>query len=163
MNFGAEGGTDAGLALGGGAGLEDGGGVPPRPRRGRGAGPGELHLMRARAVIAGDLPGAARGPGAVGENVTVSVSVWPGAIVVPSGRLVVAVNAPPNGGLDFSIVTGVPPVLVIVNVWVAVVPTETVPKSTAWLENSSSPGAAADPGQADRQLSPSVVSSVIAR
>ena len=37
-------------------------------------------------------------------------------------------------------VTAVPPVLLIVNVRLAVLPTETVPKSTASLENCSSPG-----------------------
>ena len=66
-------------------------------------------------------------PAALGANVTLSVSVWPGAMLVPSASVVVAVNAPPVGGLDFVIVTGTPPVLEIVNVLVALEPTVTLP------------------------------------
>ena len=81
----------------------------------------------------------------------------PGAIDVPSGRLVVAANAPPNGGFDFSTVTAVPPVFVIVKLLVAVVPTRVEPKSIAWLENWRSPGV---PAEADRPTltSPPVLS-----
>ena len=39
-------------------------------------------------------------PTAVGEKVTDSVRVSPGSIVVPSGRVVVAVNGPSTGGFD---------------------------------------------------------------
>ena len=67
--------------------------------------------MLTRFVVAGYRPHPGRRTVAVGENVTDSVTVCPGAIDVPSGRLVVAANAPPNGGFDFSTVTAVPPVL----------------------------------------------------
>ena len=61
-------------------------------------------------------------PTAVGVKVTCSTTLAPGAIVSPSGRLVIAANAPPTGGLDLVIVTSVPPVLATVKLLVAVVP-----------------------------------------
>ena len=50
--------------------------------------------------------------------------------MLPSCSAVVAVNAPPKGGLDRSIVTVVPPAFVIENDFVAVLPTAIEPKST---------------------------------
>ena len=60
-------------------------------------------------------------------KLTLSVTVSAGLISVPSGREVVAVKSPPTGGFDRSIVTEVPPVFSIVNVFVAVAPTSTDP------------------------------------
>src|SRR6202140_2814186 len=58
----------------------------------------------------------------MGVNATLSVRTSPGLIVVPSGNIVVAAKAPPTGGLDFVIVTFVPPVLVIVKDFVTAAP-----------------------------------------
>ena len=69
----------------------------------------------------------------VGANRTVSVTVWPAAIVLLSGSAVVAVKAPPNGGLERSMVTVVPPAFVIENDFVALLPTATEPKSRPLL------------------------------
>src|SRR5262249_59109450 len=46
---------------------------------------------------------------AVGLNRTVSVSVWPPAIVVPSGSCVVAAKSPPTGGFERAAGAGVRP------------------------------------------------------
>src|ERR1700742_2713876 len=106
---------------------------PPGPPGGVGPTPLPVRLTRCRpepsSPVISQLP--VNGPSALGVNVTPSVSVWPGATVVPSGSDVVGANAPPNGGLDFWIVTLVPPVLVIVNVLLAVLPNGAVPKSRA--------------------------------
>src|SRR5690242_13261490 len=130
MNFGAEGGTDAGWALGGG-GLEDGGGVPPGVVGVEAPSPVNCTVCRPEPSSPVICQAPLADPALLGANVMDSVRVWPGSIVVPSGRLVVAVKAAPNGGFDFSIVTVEPPTLLIVNVRVAVLPIETVPKSTA--------------------------------
>ena len=91
---------------------------PPGPPGEVGPTPLPVRLTRCRpepsSPVISQLP--VNGPRALGVNATPSVSVWPGATVVPSGSEVVGANAPPNGGLDFWIVTLVPPVLVIVNV-----------------------------------------------
>src|SRR6185437_16045681 len=98
-------------------------------------------------------------PGADGLNATVSVSVSPGAIVVPSERVVVALNAPPIGGLDFVIVTFVPPVFVSVNDFEAVPPAATLPYSSASGVIFSTPGLPAEPTSATDD-GPTFVSSV---
>src|SRR5919206_2656657 len=71
----------------------------------------------------------------VGLNVTRSVSVWPAAIVVPSGSVVAALKSPPTGGLERVMATGVCPALVIVNVRDRVRPTATLPNafSSSWI------------------------------
>src|SRR5579863_3064822 len=84
-------------------------------------------------------------PGAVGVKLTTSDTLAPGAIVVPSSSRVCAANSPPKGGFDFEIVTVVPPVLVIVKLFVAVVPTATDPKSLLSLVICRWPGAPALP------------------
>jgi len=83
---------------------------------------------------------AVAGPAVVGVKATVSVIVSPGVIVVPSGRAVLAVKAPPNGGFDLLTVTSLPPTFLSVNVLEAVVPTGTAPKSTASPEAWRTPG-----------------------
>ena len=144
MNFGAEGGTDAGWALGGGAGLDDGGGVPLGPVAAEAPSPVNCTVCKPEPSSPVICQAPLADPALLGANVMDSVRVWPGSIAVPSGRLVVAVKAAPNGGFDFSIVTVELPDVLIVNVWSPCVPIETVPKSTASLESWSSPGAAAE-------------------
>ena len=70
-------------------------------------------------------------PGAVGVNVTDSVTDCPAWIVWPSGRAVVAANSPSPGGFDFVMVRGVPPAFVTTKDAVADWPTETSPKLRA--------------------------------
>src|SRR5262249_58224477 len=81
----------------------------------------------------------------------------------PSGREVggEAAKAPPNGGLDLSMVTAVPPSFVMVNVRLAVVPTGIAPKSTVSLENVRCPGVDAAADTSTVRLWPSAVLSVI--
>src|SRR6185437_10412135 len=80
-------------------------------------------------------------------------------IVVPSERVVVALNAPPIGGLDFVIVTFVPPVFVSVNDFEAVPPAATLPYSSASGVIFSTPGLPAEPTSATED-GPTFVSSV---
>src|SRR5947209_623750 len=100
------------------------------------------------------------GPDAPGSKRTVSVAEPPGDTDEPSSRRVVAANDPATGGLDFVIVTGLPPVLARVNEALAWSPTPTAPKSTAAGVISRCPGGVA---LADRptSFSPAVVSSPI--
>jgi hypothetical protein len=93
-------------------------------------------------------------------NATVSVSEAPGASVVPSGRAVVGVKAPPLGGLDFVIVMFVPPLLVTVNDFEAVPPTGTEPKLFVSLAICSTPAAPALPERPTPWL-PALVSRTI--
>src|SRR5437763_1535613 len=95
-------------------------------------------------------------PPTVGVNVTFSVSVSPGPIVVPSGRVVVAANSPPLGGLDFVIETFVPPMLLIVKDLVAVLPTATSPNSFFSLVTFRTPGGPALPDTGTLPLPPVV-------
>ena len=83
--------------------------------------------MQGEDAVRGQLVVPLAGPVSVGANVTFSVSVSPGAITEPSASVVVAANSPPLGGLDFVIVTPVPPVLVMVKERLALLPTSTSP------------------------------------
>ena len=85
------------------------------------------------------------GPTALGANTTSSVRISPGAIVVPSDSEVVALKAPPVGGLDFVMVMVVPPVLATVKIAIALAPTATGPTSFVSLLIWSTPGGPALP------------------
>src|ERR1700733_8704980 len=88
---------------------------------------------------------ALAGPVSVGVNLTVSLTLSPGAIVVPSDSEVVASKAPPIGGLDFVISTLVPPVFVTVKLLDSLEPIATCPYSTFSSLTSSAPGSPAAP------------------
>ena len=75
---------------------------------------------------------------------------------MPSASEVVAANPPPLGGLDFVIETFVPPALVMVNDFVAVVPTATSPNSFFSLVIFSTPGGPALPDTGTVPLPPVV-------
>src|ERR1700727_3736185 len=102
------------------------------------------------------------GPVLVGVNLTVSVKLSPGAIVVPSDSDVVAVNAPPIGGLDFVTSTAVPPVFGTVKLLDSLESTGTWPYASVSLAISNAPGRPALP---ERPIasSPPVVSRAISR
>ena len=67
------------------------------------------------------------GPVLVGVNLTVSVRLSPGWIVVPSGSVVVAVKSPPIGGFEIVRGTVVPPVFSIVKLLDSLCPIGTWP------------------------------------
>ncbi len=99
-------------------------------------------------------------PGPSGEKVTNSVSVVPGASVMPSGNWVMALNAPMAGGLDLVTVSVVPPVLATVKLAVALPPTATAPRSSDSGVTVRTPGAEQAPDSCTT-FGPTLVSKLI--
>ena len=148
----------------GGRRRNDRGGAVVRPgcaRRGHGAGAGEGDFVQPGCVIAVDRPVRARVARCCRRERDGLGERSPGAIVLPSASVVVAANAPPLGGLDFVIVTGVPPVFVTVKDFVAVLPTATAPYSLVSLAICSAPGVSGACRTAPTEALPPVVSSPI--
>src|SRR5262249_52087483 len=90
------------------------------------------------------------------ENCTVSVRVWPAAMVAPSSSLVSATNGPSVGCFEVEIVKSTPPVFSRVKLRVLEVPVTTVPKSLFRGVTTRFGGGAERPGRETATLPPSL-------